>query len=94
MPSADFFDRREAKAIADKLGATIEPGRKHDAVVIRWGGTIIARYGLRRDRTASHPYIPDQLGLKLREAIELARCPLSAEKYFELMAQRGRLPRS
>ena len=91
MPSANFFDQREALAIAQKLDAEIITGREHDLALIRWQGRLIGKYGIRRDRRAPHPYIPKQIGLKLREAIQLARCPMTAQRYFELMRERGRL---
>jgi hypothetical protein len=91
LAAADFFDRREAEAIAKKLDAEIRTGRKHDLVVIRWRGTIVCKYGMRRG-SSSHPYIPNQIGLSLRQAIDLARCPLSRDEYFKLLRRKGWLP--
>jgi hypothetical protein len=87
-----LFDKRDATRIAQKLGATPGPGRKHDKVRIRWKGVIIAAYNIRRDRTASHDFIPEQIHVSLREARDLARCPMSAKQDFDLMGKKKLLP--
>ncbi|HYD49239.1 MAG TPA: hypothetical protein VEB21_12860 [Terriglobales bacterium] len=88
-----MIDQRQAYAIASKLKADIdEQGRKHANVHIRWDGKLVARYGIRRDRTADHSFIPKQIHVSLREALDLARCPMSAEEYFEQLRQKGLLP--
>jgi hypothetical protein len=82
----------EAQQIADKLSAEIEEGRKHTQAIVRWQGKIVGKYGIRRgSRETSHDFIPRQLSITFREALNLARCPLSREEYFELLRSRGKL---
>ncbi len=83
----------EARRIAEKLGAEITRKDLHDWVVIRWQGAIIAQYGIRRSSKAvGHDYIPKQIFVSPRQALELARCPLSRNGYFEIVRSRGKLP--
>lgn len=88
-----MFTQKEAEAIAKKLRATIEKGRKHDQVFIRYQEKIVARYGLRRgSKPMGHDYIPQQIFLTTRQTLELARCPLSAQEYFDILRTSGKLP--
>lgn len=83
-----------AEKIAGKLGIRPERGRKHDHVYIRWEGRIIASYGIRRgSRQLAHDYVAEQIFLTPREAINLARCPMSRDEYFEVLRTRGHIPR-
>ena len=83
---------REAQQIASKLEAEIKEGRGHARALIRWQGRIVASYGIRRgSRETSHDYVPKQIFLTFRETLDLARCPLTKEGYFEILRQRGKL---
>lgn len=87
------FTQVEAEAIARKLGAPIEKGSKHDQAIIRYQGQIIARYGIQRaSKAKSHNYIPGQLFISPRQALDLARCPLSREQFWEILRTKGKLP--
>jgi hypothetical protein len=82
-----------AEQIAAKLGITPKKGRKHERVYIRWAGRIIASYGLRRgSRELSHDYVAEQIFITRRQALDLARCPLSRDDYFELLRIKGHIP--
>ena len=88
-----LFTQTEAEAIAKKLKADIEKGRKHEQALIRYQNQIIARYGIRRgSRSLGHDHIPRQIFLNTRQTLELARCPLSTEQYFEILRAAGKLP--
>jgi len=83
---------KEAEQIAAKLEAEIKEGRGHARALIRWQGRIVASYGIRRgSRETSHDYVPKQIFLTFRETLDLARCPLTKEGYFEILRQRGKL---
>lgn len=83
----------EARQIAEKLEAEIKRKEKHDWVVIRWQGAVIAQYGIRRSSKAvGHDYIPRQIFVSAHQALELARCPLSRDQYFEIVKAQGKLP--
>ena len=89
---AGKIEQRDAWAIAKKLGADERSGPKHDVISIRYDGTIIASYGIRRDKTAPHDYIAKQIFISLNETQALARCTLSAEKYYSLLKKKQKLP--
>ncbi len=84
---------KEAEQIAAKLNAELEERRGHKIAYVRWQGKFIAHYGIRRGSTElGHDYIPRQLFITMREALDLARCPLSKIAYFNLLRTRGKLP--
>jgi hypothetical protein len=83
----------EAEQIAAKLNATLENRRGHKVAYVWWQGRIIATYGIRRSSgEVGHDYIPRQLFITMREALNLARCPLSKEEFFKLLKARSKLP--
>jgi hypothetical protein len=83
----------EANAIAKKLGAEMKQGTKHLKAIIRYKGQIIASYGIRRSsQSVGHGHIPPQIFVSFQEAIDLARCPLQRDQYFEILRSKGKLP--
>jgi hypothetical protein len=83
--------RREAEAIAHKLGANIQSGSKHDRAAVRYKGVLVATFGISRGRKQGHPHIPKQLFVSETQAIELATCSISSEDYFDLIRFKGKL---
>lgn len=83
---------REAEAIADKLDAEIKEGRKHTRATILWNGVYVASFGIRRGTDVGHDYIPKQIFISARQALDLAKCPLSKQGYFEILGEHQRLP--
>lgn len=81
-----------ALTIATKLEADISEGRKHTNVVVRINGTYIGRFGIRRNKTVGHDYIPRQIYVNMKEALGLARCNLYKEDYTRILKKRGKLP--
>jgi hypothetical protein len=54
----------------------------------------VASYGIRRSsHEVSHDYISRQLFITTRQAIDLARCPLGRDDYFEILRLHHRLPK-
>ena len=54
-----MFTQTDARAIAQKLGAEIVPGRKHDLAIFRYEGQWIGQFGIRRaSKEVGHDYIP------------------------------------
>lgn len=85
-----MFSREDGQKIAKKLSATMEAGRRHDLVVIRYQGKRVAQYGLRRGSgELSHSYIPRQLYVSQSQCRALSDCPMSADEYFALLKQKG-----
>ena len=78
--------------IANKLEAEISEGRKHTNVVVRFCGTYIGRFGIRRGSSAGHDYIPRQIHITMKEALGLARCSLYRADYEKILKHRGKLP--
>jgi hypothetical protein len=79
---------REAVAIATKLDAEVSQGRKHQRAVVRLNGQFVGQFGIRRGG-GGHDYIPKQIQATTRQAIDLARCPLSKEAFTAMLIERG-----
>lgn len=92
MSGRSLFTAASALTIANKLEAEISEGRKHTNVVVRIDGTYIGRFGIRRDTSAGHDYIPRQIHVTTREALGLARCNLYKADYKRILRDRGKLP--
>lgn len=80
----------DAHQIAKKLGAQIQPRRKHDVAVFRHKGKFIAQFGIRRaSKDVGHDYIPKELHLSAQQRRDLRDCPLSLEGYVKLLESKG-----
>jgi hypothetical protein len=83
--------QREAKAIAKKLNAEVTDGGNHEIAAVFIEGVLIATYGIRRDRKATHPYIAKQLFISETQAMKMATCTISKEQYVTLIRQKGKI---
>ncbi len=92
MPGRSLLTADSALKIAKKLGAEISEDRKHTSAVARIDGTYIGRFGIRRGTKGGHDYIPKQIYVSMRQALELARCNLYKEDYERILKERGKLP--
>lgn len=82
-----------AERIAAKLGSLPEAGREHERVYIKYNGRTIASYGIRRSsHDVPHDYIARQIFVTMRQAMDLARCPLSRADYFNIVRMHAHLP--
>lgn len=87
-----MITQTHAWEIARKLSASIRRGRKHDIAEINHEGKRVGQFGIRRgSRDQSHSYVPKQLYISLAQTEDLAACPMSAEKYFKVLAEKGLL---
>lgn len=84
-----MITHREAESIAKKLKASIEKGRKHDKVQIEIDGVIVGRFNIRRGTHSDHSFIPKQIGVSLRQALDLAHCPMSHQQYIQHIRDNG-----
>lgn len=79
--------------IARKLIAERVEGRGHARVYVKWNGSVVASYGIRRgSRELPHDYISRQIFVTIRQALDLARCPMSRDEYFDVLRMHGHLP--
>ena len=92
MSNRSLLSEKEADQIAKKLDAELKDGRKHVRATIRWNGKYIASFGIRRGKGLGHDYIPGQIFVSARQALDLAKCPLSKQGYFEILGEHQRLP--
>ena len=60
--------------------------------VVRVKGIYIGRFGIRRNTTVGHDYIPRQIYVNMKEALGLARCSLYKADYESILKERGKLP--
>lgn len=86
------LDRDAAEAIAKKLRATIDksaPGHSQAEVLV--DGVLVAHFGIRRGsrRGQGHDYIPSQIHVSMREAKDLANCPMSYEQWIKRLSEKG-----
>lgn len=57
-------------------------------VVVRCEDKVVGSYGIQRgSKEREHNYIPKQIGVTMRQAQDLANCPMSKEEYWALMKQ-------
>jgi hypothetical protein len=53
---------------------------------------LVARYGIRRGSgNPGHAHVAKELHISAPQARELADCPMSTERYFEILAEKGLL---
>jgi hypothetical protein len=81
----------DGRAIAKKLGATVEDdAKKHEKVSVWFHGRMVARYGIRRaSREKSHNYISRELHISQSQTKELAACRITSEAYFQMILDGG-----
>lgn len=92
MSGLSLFTAASALTIATKLEAEISEGRRHTNVVVRIEGTYIGRFGIRRNKSVGHDYIPRQIQTTTKMALGLARCSHYKEDYERDLRERGKLP--
>ena len=80
--------RREAQDIACKLKADIERLTNHDRATVWFNKKLITTFLIRRGTHARHGHLPDRLFLTRHDTLLLARCSISREKYFEMIADK------
>lgn len=77
MLTADHGEQIARKLQADRVES------RHVRIYVKWNGKIVASYGIRRgSREHGHDFIAKQLFIRTREALDLARCPMSRDEYF------------
>jgi hypothetical protein len=87
-----MLTQTDAIAIAKKLEAEINPGRKHDLVVIRVGGKYIGQFGIQRSsKEKSHNYIARQMFITSGQCREFRDCSFSLKDYIELLRTKSAL---
>ena len=86
---------RHGYEIAKKLKVEPKKKRGHDQVVLAVDGIVSGSYGLSRGSRAKTKTIngtASQIWLSVRQALLLARCPMSKEQYEDhIRAQRLRI---
>jgi len=93
---ANIITREHADKIVKKLKAVDESKKNsvHDTYVVYHNDLEIASFGVRRGskKDLPHGHIPDDLHIRLRQCLDLARCPLSREAWIKLLQDRGLVP--
>jgi hypothetical protein len=86
------FTQRHGRLIATKLSAKEERGRRHDLQLIYHNDKLITQYGIRRGSgDLPHGHIPAQLFISPNQCKKLSDCTLSAEQYFGMLRDKGKL---
>lgn len=87
--------KEHAEKIQKKLRAKVLTNRSaHDLVQFFYQDVLIVQFGLRRgsNKSLGHGHIPDDLHISQRQALDLARCPLSLDQYVEILKTKGFIP--
>ena len=72
----------DAEAIAKKLGADIQLKRgSHAIAIVRIEGKEVGRFGIRRGMNLGHDFIPKQIHVNMRMALNLSRCTKYRDDY-------------
>jgi len=87
-----ILTEQEADQIAQKLGAEIKSGAKHDIAIVRVNGREVGRFGIRRGMSVGHDYIPRQLHVNMKMALNLARCSKYRADYEFVLRNTGFYP--
>ena len=81
-----FLTQEDAAAIAAKLKAEREWGRKHEIVRFRYNNRIIFEFGIRRgSRELPHNFIPNQMKISQKECRLFRKCDISLGAYIEIL---------
>ena len=78
--------KRDADKIATKLRATIKEGANHTIAFVWHDSKLVTSFLIRRGTHARHGHLPRQLFLSKHDTLDLARCHIARETYFELIA--------
>lgn len=87
--------KHHAQSIAAKLKCQVnKSGSAHDVAQVFHSGKLIAQFGIRRgsSKDLGHGHIPESLGLRHRQCLDLANCPMSADEFLDVMREKGRVP--
>ncbi len=84
------LNQTHAEKIAKKLSAASGDNTRHGFVEIEYNGKVLFSYGIRRaSKAKGHDYIPKQIKVSMRQARNLANCPMSKKAYFEHLRSEG-----
>ena len=88
------FNTRDARAIADKLGATIVRRTNHDIAQFWHDGIFIGSFGIRRGSkpNLSHDYIPEGLHISPNLCKKFQVCIVGLEELVAELRRRSIIP--
>ena len=90
------IQKREALAIASKLGAQLEPDGKHQLATFEVDGVVILTFGIRHGKKGGHGHLCGRDGnLRMGEhkVVKLATCTMSKDEYIQHLRDIGEIPR-
>ena len=82
--------RKDAEDIARKLRAATSSGA-HITAAVHHNGVLVASFGIRHGSRSAHGHLPGALHLSQSQTVQLARCQISRDQYFELLRKKGLL---
>jgi hypothetical protein len=91
-----IIERSDAISIAAKIGADVNKSGAHQTATLRVNGILVLTFGIRHGAKSGHGHLCGSNGdLKLNEkrVAALARCTMSKDEYFEVLRDRGLLPK-
>ena len=91
MPRSKL-EQRDAKDIARKIGATVDPQGKHQRATLEYNGRIVLTFGIRHGSKTGQGHLVGknhELKLSATKAIALARCDMTKDEYIEHLRERN-----
>jgi hypothetical protein len=93
--SRSRIQKRDALAIASKLGAKLEPDGKHQLATFEVDGVIILTFGIRHGKSGGHGHLVGRYGnlcLSETKVMQLASCAMSKDDYIQHLKDIGEIP--
>jgi hypothetical protein len=90
------LEQREAVTIAKKIGADLRKDGAHQLATLRHAGKIVLTFGIRHSKKTGQGHLVGEnrdLKLNLTRAKALAACTFSKDEYFQVLKERGIIPR-
>jgi hypothetical protein len=81
--------KREAEAIARKLGATVEKSGAHQRAYFEHAGKLVLSFGIRHGRDSGHGHIPKDMSLSQYDTVRMANCTMSKADYLIVLRDKG-----
>jgi hypothetical protein len=87
------IDKVMAEKIVKKLNGSIRKGSDHDVVQVFEDGKLVASFGLRRgsSKDSGHDYIPGQIHVTKKQALDLGNCPMSRVQWVEVLKEKNKI---
>lgn len=95
--SRSRIQKRDALAIASKLGAKVETDGAHQLATFEVDGIVILTFGIRHGKSGGHGHLAGRYGnlcMSEKKVMQLATCTMSRDEYIQHLKDIGEIPSS